>query len=128
MRAGHNRGESVLGMASDFTQPSKSSEDSGYDERKITQLRELKTLLWSLDLDEGIRFIADVPGYKEGAFVFITKSNDQYCVSLRDKVMDEKINQVVPGGREQMKYFETAESLWNYVSKFLKPPFEAYYY
>ncbi len=100
----------------------------GYDERKITQLRELKTIIWGLDLDEGIRFVAELPGYKEGAFVFLTKCDDQYCLSIKEKVMDDTTKRFVPGGREQWKYFETAESAWAYVSRFLKPPFEAYYY
>jgi hypothetical protein len=84
-------------------------DESGYHERKITQLRELKTLLWGLDLDEGIRFVAEIPGYEKGAFVFLS-------------------NELVPGGKEQWKYFETAEAAWTYASKFLKTPIEAYYY
>lgn len=104
------------------------SEDSGYSERKITQLRELKTLFWSLDLDEGIRFVADVPGYEKGAFVFLTKCDDRFCINTKERVLDPATNQFVPGTKEQWKYFETAEAAWNYASKYLKPPIEAYYY
>jgi hypothetical protein len=109
-------------------QPKKPAKPSGYSERKITQLRELKTIIWGLDLDEGIRFIVDLPGYKDGAFLFLTKGDDKYCVSLKERVLDEKGGQFVPGGKEQWKYFETAETAWAYVSKFLKTPIEAYYY
>lgn len=101
---------------------------SEYTERKITQLRELKTLIWSLDLDEGIRFAAEVPGYKEGAFVFLNKSDDRYCINIKERVKDTETNQLVPGQKEQWKYFETPETAWNYVSKYLKSPVEAYYY
>jgi hypothetical protein len=103
-------------------------ESSRYSERKITQVREIKTLLWGLDLDEGIRFVANIPGYEKGAFVFITKCDDKYCINIKEKVLDEATKDYIPGGKEQWKYFETAEAAWNYVSKYLKPPFEAYYY
>ncbi|MHB8568436.1 MAG: hypothetical protein ACYC7D_10485 [Nitrososphaerales archaeon] len=114
-------------MSHDADNPGNHSE-GGYDERKITQLRELKTIVWGLDLDEGIRFAAELPGYRDGAFVFLTKGDDRYCVSIKERTLDEKMNRYVPGGKEQWKYFETAESAWTYVSKFLKVPFEAYYY
>lgn len=102
-------------------------EEESYSERKITQVRELKTLLWGMELDEGIRFMADYPGYEKGAFVFVTKCDDKYCISIKDKVSDES-GELVPGGKEQWKYFETAEAAWNFISKLLKHPFEAYYY
>jgi hypothetical protein len=99
-----------------------------YAERKITQIRELKTLMWGLDLDEGIRFITELPGYEKGAFVFVTKCDDKFCVNIKEKLVDEATGEPVPGGKEQWKYFETAEAAWNYVSKMLKHPFEAFYY
>jgi hypothetical protein len=106
----------------------ESGEEESYRERKITQTRELKTLLWGLDLDEGIRFMADYPTYERGAFVFVTKCDDKYCINVKDKLKDESTGEFVPGGKEQWKYFETAEAAWNFISKLLKHPFEAYYY
>ena len=100
----------------------------GYNERRITQLRELKTIVWGLDLDEGIRFVVDMQGFKDGAFLFLTKSDDKYCVSIKERVYDERDQQFVPGDKDQWKYFETAETAWAYVSKLLKTPLEAYYY
>lgn len=108
--------------------PQEKTDDSSYHERRITQLRELKTLLWGLDLDEGIRFVADVPGYEKGAFFFLTKCDDRFCLNIKERVLDPSSNELVPGGKEQWKYFETAEAAWNYTSKFLKSPVEAYYY
>jgi|SRR5579875_2043046 len=102
--------------------------DPVYSERKITQIKELKTLLWGMDLDEGIRFVADVPGYTDGAFVFVTKCEDKLCVIFKDRIKDKKLDAYVPGEKEQWKYFETAETAWQFISKFLKPPIEAYYY
>ena len=99
-----------------------------YSERKITQTRELKNLLWGLDLDEGIRFETEFPGYQHGAFVFVTKCDDKYCVNIKERMLDESSNKFVPGGKEQWKYFETPDGAWTFVGKFLKPPFEAYYY
>jgi hypothetical protein len=101
---------------------------AGYSERKITQVREIKTLLWGLDLDEGIRFVADISGYEKGAFVFVTKCDDKYCINIKEKVLDETTKEFVPGGKERWKYFERAEAAWDYISKDLKPPFEAFYY
>lgn len=106
----------------------ESPSTEGYSERKITQLRELKTLIWGMDLDEGIRFVSDVPGYEKGVFIFVTKTDDRFCVNIKERLFDENSKQYVPGGREQWKYFEKAEAAWNYISKFLKSPIEAYYY
>jgi hypothetical protein len=101
---------------------------AAYSERKITQTRELKTLLWGLDLDEGLRFTAEISGYEKGAFVFVTKCDDKFCINIKERVLDEISKELIPGGKEQWKYFETAEAAWNYLSKFLKPHFEAFYY
>ena len=101
---------------------------SSYSERKITQIKELKTLLWGLDLDEGIRFVADVAGFELGAFLFVTKCDDKLCVAIKERVLDKIANEYVPGAKEQWKYFETAAAAWQFISKYLKPPFEAYYY
>ena len=106
----------------------RKSKKVGYGERKITQLKEIKTLVWGLDLDEGIRFEAEVPGYQEKCFVFVTKCDDKICVTTKEKILDKSLNQYVPGGKEQWKYFETPEAAWQYISKLLKPPLEAYYY
>ena len=97
-----------------------SPKTTGYSERKITQIRELKTLLWGLELDEGIRFVAEIPGYEKGAFVFVTKCDDKFCVNIKEKVMDEATKEFVPGGKEQWKYFEKAEvclELYQQISK-----------
>jgi len=110
------------------TQHGKQSGRVGYNERKITQLRELKTIVWGLDLDEGLRFVVEMPGYKDGAFLFLTKNEDKYCVSIKERVFDEKAEQFVPGDKDQWKYFETAETAWAYISKLLKTPLEAFYY
>jgi hypothetical protein len=103
-------------------------EKRGYEERKITQLKELKAIIWGLDLDEGVRFVADIPGYPEGAFVFITKCEDRICISMKERILDKSSNQYLPGAKEQWKYFETPEAAWQYTMKLLKQPFEAYYY
>ena len=97
-----------------------------YGERKITQLRELKTIVWGLELDEGLRFEVDMSNYKNGAFLFLTKCDDRYCVSIKERELVGE--RYVPGGREQWKYFETAESAWAYINKYLKNPLEVYYY
>lgn len=101
---------------------------AGYAERKITHLKELKNLFFSLDHDEGIRFEADIPGYPNKAFVFTTRCDDKICVILEERVFDKNVSAFVPGGREQWKYFETRKAAWQYVTKLLNPPIQAYYY
>ncbi len=116
-------------MSTSGEKPSEAAEDRiGYSERRISSIKELKTLVWGLDLDEGIRFVADLPGHKDGAFVFLTRCDDKFCVSIKERRYDEGLKEYVPAGKEQWKYFETAESLWNYATKLLKLPLEAYYY
>jgi hypothetical protein len=91
-------------------------------------MNELKTVLWGLDLDEGIRFEADYPGRENGAFVFVTKCDEKYCVSIKDRTYDAILRKYVPGGREEWMYFDTVDEMWSFVSKLLKEPLEAYYY
>ncbi len=106
----------------------KSGRVKRYSEKKIEHIKELKTLLWGLDLDEGIRLVAQYPTYENGAFIFLTKSDSQYCVNIKNRVVDDKSGVFVPGEKEQWKYFETAEDAWSFISKYLKTPLEAYYY
>jgi hypothetical protein len=107
---------------------SRKQKKIGYGERKLTQIKEVKTLVWGLELDEGLRFEAEVAGYADKAFVFVTKCDDKLCVTIKERVYDKVIGKHVPGGKEQWKYFETPEAAWQYISKLLKPPFEVYYY
>jgi hypothetical protein len=100
----------------------------GYGERKVTTLDELKTLLWGLDLDEGIRFTAEVPGRTGKSFVFVTKCYEKICVSTKERIFDKGLNKFVPGGKEEWKYFENAEEAWMFITGLLKAPIEAYYY
>jgi hypothetical protein len=102
--------------------------DRGYKERKITQLSELKNLVWGLDLDEGIRFLANVPGREGRSFVFVTKCDEKICVTTKDRILDKSLNEYIPGGKEEWKYFESPESAWQFISSLLKTPIEAYYY
>ncbi|HKW04359.1 MAG TPA: hypothetical protein VJN71_03570 [Nitrososphaerales archaeon] len=81
-----------------------------------------------MELDEGIRFVASVTGFEHGAFFFVTKNDDRLCISIKERVFDQVANEYVPGKKERWKYFEKAEAAWQFISKYLKPPFEAYYY
>jgi hypothetical protein len=111
------------------TEPKQSRKiKHSYGERKITELNELKNLVWALDLDEGIRFVANVPGHQGKSFVFITKCDDKLCVSVKERILDKSLNQYVPGENGEWKYFETPESAWEYIRELLPSPIEAYYY
>jgi hypothetical protein len=106
----------------------KTGKYDGYHERKITDLEQLKLLVSGLDLDEGIRFTAEIPGYENGAFVFLTRTGGKFCANIKEKVKDTKSGEYVPGTKEEWKYFTRPGEVWNFVSKLLNPPFEAYYY
>ncbi len=99
-----------------------------YSEKRISEINELRTLIFGLELDEGIRLVVSLPGYESGAFAFVTKCDDKYCISIREIVKDKETGKAVPGGKEEWKYFESGESVWEFVSKILKRPLEAYYY
>jgi hypothetical protein len=114
-------------MGQSSSKQSRRSKHS-YGERKITQQDELKSLVWGLELDEGIRFLANVPDHPAKSFIFITKCDEKICVTIKERIFDKLLNEYVPGGREEWKYFETSELAWEYITKLLKPPIEAYYY
>lgn len=101
---------------------------TGYSERRVTDLQELKALVWGLELDEGIRFVTQVPEYKDGAFVFLTKSGGRYVANIKERVFDQTLGNFIPGTQEHWTYFEKSYEVWNFVTKLLKPQFEAYYY
>ncbi|MDG6996142.1 MAG: hypothetical protein JRN52_09465 [Nitrososphaerota archaeon] len=100
----------------------------GYREKKITDLQELKLLVWGMELDEGIRFVADMPPYENGAFVFLTKSGGRFIANAKERVYDEASRNYIPGSKEEWKYFDKPHEVWNFVTKLLKPQFEAFYY
>jgi hypothetical protein len=106
----------------------KNSKYEGYHERKITDLEQLKLLVSGLDLDEGIRFLAELSGYDQGAFVFLTRTGGKFCANIKERVKDSKTGEYVPGKKEEWKYFMKPSEAWSFVSKLLKPPIEAYYY
>jgi hypothetical protein len=99
-----------------------------YGERKITNLDDLKNLVWALDLDEGIRFVSNSSRPQGKSFVFITKCEDKLCISIKERIFDRSLNQYVPGGKEEWKYFETPEEAWQFITGVLPTPLEAYYY
>src|SRR5579871_81490 len=122
-----NQGEEEVKQQGQQTQARRKH---SYGERKITNIEELKTLVWGLDLDEGIRFIEEVPGRPGKSFVFITKCGEQICITTKERIFDRAMNKYVPGGHEEWKYFNTPEEAWKYIVGDLlkKSPIEAYYY
>lgn len=105
-----------------------SSKRMGYSEKRINDLQELKLLVWSLELDEGIRFVTEMPEYRDGAFVFLTKSGGRFVANIKERVFDETLGNYVPGSHEEWMYFDKAQDVWSFVTKLLKPQFEAFYY
>ncbi|MCL4519271.1 MAG: hypothetical protein M1587_08755 [Thaumarchaeota archaeon] len=106
----------------------KEPDESGYSEKKITDIQELKLLVWGMDLDEGIRFVTEIPGYKEGAYVFLTRSEGKFIANVKERVFDESSKNYLPGSKEEWKYFDRPNEAWSFVTKFLGPKFEVFYY
>ncbi|MBI4258692.1 MAG: hypothetical protein HY619_07035 [Thaumarchaeota archaeon] len=99
-----------------------------YREQKVRSIGELKKLIDALELDEGIRLQGKSKDFKDGGFIFITKSRGKYCVNFCDKVKDKALRAYVPGGREEFHYLSRAEEVWSLVNGKFATPLKAAIY
>lgn len=99
-----------------------------FSERRIRSLRELRKVVDSLDLDEGVRVLGRFEELRGGGFIFINKSSNLYCVNTAERIYSEEMGTHVPGGREEFLYFKTAEETIRYVEKNAAKPLEAWSY
>jgi hypothetical protein len=99
-----------------------------YSERRIDSLEALTSLMQGMDLDEGIRIVGQVEGFKGGGFIFVAKSGSRYCINICDRILDPAKKTYFVGGNDEWWYFDTFEKAWQKLKPLLSNPMEAYSY
>ena len=105
-----------------------------FSERRINSWRELKKIIESLELDEGVRVLGRIEGLRGGGFIFITilhsatKPSQRYYVNTAERIYNEETKLHLPGGREKFQDFSEAEEVLKYVEKNAAKPLRAWYY
>lgn len=102
-------------------------------EKRIYSLRELKRIIESLDLDEGVRVLGRIGGLRGGGFIFVTTSHSaepsqKYCVNTTERIYDKEAKTYLPGGREEFLYFSDVEEVTKYLEENAARPIKAWYY
>lgn len=99
-----------------------------YRERSITSERDLYDFIEALDEDEGIRVEGNLTNHVGGGFIFIGYYRGKYCISICDRVWNEKVRKHVAGGRDEWYYFDTAKETYAFALKEAKHPIDAWIY
>ena len=97
-----------------------------YQEYKINNLKKLKELIYTLDLDEGIRIRADENKTKY-YFIFITKLDDVFTINLTSKKIDEH-GSIIPGNQNLWFTNTDPNNVINIINSKMKLPIEAWSY
>ena len=93
-----------------------------YRETKIKNTKHLLEILDSLDPDEGIRILGNMPEFKKGGFIFINKPSSYFVVNFCDRVYDKQYMMNLPGGKDVfINYYSPEEVLVNLKIKFATP-------
>ena len=99
-----------------------------FSERRIKSLRDLKRIINSLDLDEGVRVLGCFTDLRGGGFIFINKASKDYCVNTVERIYDNVSRDYVPGGKEIFFYYQTGEEVIKYIKKNASKPIKAWIY
>ena len=97
-------------------------------ERRIRNIEDLKKVIKTIELDEGIRIYGEIPGFEHGGFIFITKTSNKYCVNICDRIYDRKLEDYIPGGKEDFFPFNTPEEVYEFIKTRISQPLIAWYY
>lgn len=97
-----------------------------YQEYKIKNLKKLKELIYTLDLDEGIRILAD-ENKTNYFFIFITKLDDVFTINLTNKKIDEN-GFTIPGNKNLWFTKTDPNNVINIINSKMKFPIEAWSY
>lgn len=97
-----------------------------YQEYKISNFKKLKELIYTLDLDEGIRILCD-ENKNNYYFMFITKLDDVFTINLTSKKIDEN-GSIVPGNKNLWFTNTDPNSVINIINSKMKRPIEAWSY
>jgi len=99
-----------------------------YRERCIRTFKDLKVTVEALDPDEGVRILGSSKDLRGGGFIFIAKKSNRYCVNITERIVDERLGEYIPGGREEWLYLQNAEDVMNIVKDKAARPLKAWVY
>lgn len=99
-----------------------------YSESRIRTIPELRQTVQSLDIDEGIRIQGSLTRFKNGGYIFLTKSKSKYCVNFCDKVLDKKSEQYIPGDRDEWHYYSGSDDVLKLIRNSAERPLNAWSY
>jgi hypothetical protein len=99
-----------------------------YVETRIDTMEDLERHIGALDEDEGIRTVGNFKSPVPDGYIFITKSNDRYCVNVCERVWDAETSSYKVGGNDKYFYFDTFEKVWTMIKSIIRLPLEAWLY
>ncbi len=99
-----------------------------YVEKKIDTDEELERHMRALDEDEGIRTFGNSQSPIPEGFIFITRSNERYCINICERVWDPAISQYKVGGNDRYFYFDSFDEAWKMIKTIIRLPMEAWLY
>ena len=99
-----------------------------YEERRIKTVDELRDLIKTLDLDEGIRIRGDLKAFPNGGFIFITKMGNRYTINTTEQILHVDRKTYVPGGAEKWFFASTPDETWVLIMNKITSPLEAWIY
>lgn len=94
-----------------------------YRERKLRDLEELRKAIEGLEQDEGIRMAA-----KGGGFIFITRDEEHYTLSITEGFYEPRSRRHLPGGKETWLYPKKSGEVWEIALKKMESPVRAWLY
>lgn len=97
-------------------------------EKEIQNSNELKEILTSLDLDEGVRILGKINNYRGGGFIFINKISSKYCINTTERIYDSKKKSYFPSGKEDFLYFNEVDKVLDFINSNAQKPVRAWYY
>jgi hypothetical protein len=102
-------------------------------EKPIANFKDLRKILTSLELDEGVRILGNIQRLRGGGFIFVSiihtaKTSHKYCVNLSERIYDKKAKLDLPDGKEEFLYFLSIEDLMEFIKENTTVPLRAWIY
>ena len=97
-----------------------------YKEKRIRSITELRKIMPTLDIDEGIRI--DAANGKSKYFMFVTNKRGIYTINTTERIYDVSLKAYVPGGREAWFYTSDLEEALHKIRDEAQRPLRAYLY
>ena len=97
-----------------------------YREKRIRSVTELRKIIPTLDIDEGIRI--DSANGESKCFAFVTKKGGRFTINTAESIYDTSLKAHVPGGRETWFYTSDLEEALSKIMAEAQRPLRAYLY